>query len=162
MKYTFLVLLIFLMACKNDKSSNPENNTLDKTATIELSNNSNALPRIPLENLKEIFDKCDQIDYIFHNLNFSLSLTQGNSVKKNVLYAADRDLGSFPADCKPIGRKVFYGNGEYLAEADLYFFEPCYHLVWIEKEKPIFANALTEDGIKFYSNIFSQAGVPTK
>ena len=66
-------------------------------------------------------------------------------------------LGPINKSCKSLGREFFHIGGTIAFEAEIYFQNGCYGYVFLNKEVPIYANKVSESGMKFYSNIISQA-----
>jgi len=121
------------------------------------SKNSTPLESIPQATVMKMWDECTYIDYIFHNLPFSMSQDQQESIRTNLSYISTEPQAFIPAQCKPMGRQFFHVNGEIVMEADVYLSVPCKFYVFVENEKPVFANKMTPAGEQFFSNMFSQA-----
>lgn len=148
---------ISFYACKDtaiDKKSDPKVAT--KTNETILDAPPLDYPSIPLEIIQKLYDKSDYMDYIFNNLNFSLSQTAKNSIRSSVAFISTDVPSSIPDGCKSIGRKFFHINGEIVLEAELYFSSNCAFYIFYVDNKPTYANVLTKAGINFYNNIINQ------
>lgn len=100
-----------------------------------------------------MYNKTDQIDYIFYDLSVSLNITDKASIQENFkLISADPIE---PISCKPIARKFYYSKGQLLYEADIYVHNQCLGYVFLKDEVPIFANRLSQQGVNYYSGILS-------
>jgi len=145
----FLICFLACMACKTEKKSKPEQPEVQNISSEEV-------PRSDQDFVKNLFDQVDQIDYIYHNFDFSMSISEPNAVKSNIATLSGQSIGAIPIHCKPIGRQMFMAKGEMLAEADLYFSDGCQFLVFVEKEKPVSGSRFNETGITFYNSVFAQ------
>jgi len=60
--------------------------------------------------------------------------------------------------CESLGREFFHVEGEIVMEAELYFTEDgsCRAYIFYENGKPAYANAVSDAGINFYSNLLKQ------
>jgi len=145
-----LCLSLGLSSCKSDT----------KAPILEPLTNEEAGPIIPLAEqsfVQDLFNRVDQIDYIYHSFDFSMSISEPNAIKSNIATLSGLQIGAIPANCKPVGRQMFMSKGEMLAEADLYFNGACQFLVFVEKEKPVSGSTFNQRGIDFYNQVFTQA-----
>ncbi len=151
-KQYILILIIFVIvtACKSDTNKSTE---VVKTPTVQ----NQTVPRAEQSFVQDLFNRVDQIDYIFNTFDFSMSITEPNAVKSNIATLSGDSVGSITTQCKPIGRQMFMSKGEMLAEADLYFSEGCHYLIFVEKEKPVSGSKFNDRGIEFYNSVFAQA-----
>ena len=129
--------------------------------------NSQAKPRTSLKQLQSkegitaeivtlIVDSCSHVDMLFNDYPVSMSQNEKNSIISDLTYISTDAITEIPGQCKPVGRKVYNGNGEVLIEADLYFSEGCYFMVFIKDEQALFGNKMNEQGIAFYERLLSQ------
>jgi hypothetical protein len=70
---------------------------------------------------------------------------------------SEQKFGPISNSCKPIGREFFHIKGAIAYEAEIYFQDGCYGYVFLDKERPIYANKVSEEGMTFYSKIINQA-----
>lgn len=118
-----------------------------------------ALSGLPVEMINRMVAEVDYIDYIWHDLPFSLSQEDKAGINTNISFISDESVSVLNPDCKPIGRKIYNIKGETFATADVYFSPGCYYYVFLDGEKPIYANKITAQGIQFYTQIIqSQTG----
>ena len=66
------------------------------------------------------------------------------------------------SDCKPIGRIMFKDDDGIRLEADLFFSKNCSYFVFMENNKPKYANFMSDEGVKFFNNVFSKMNIPIK
>lgn len=155
----FLVCLSFtLLSCNTNNNNKQSVSGNEKAPTVTTSNPYADLGGLPFEKIKELHSSCDQIDYMFNELPISMALSEESAVKNNIAFISPDKVQDIPGACKPLGRQLFYSRGELKAEADLFFSEECHFLVFLENDKPIYINGLTQAGINFYSNIMAQVG----
>lgn len=166
MKYLLLLILPFclLSACKESTSSEANNSSKTEDEVVPNPNFVlHELPAMPLDFYNELKEKCDAVDYIFHNLPFSINQTDRPSVLSNLAFISEQQGYAIPDGCNILGREFFQVNGEILLEADFYFCPP-YHFtyVFLQNKKPIYANRMSESGVKFYANLINQIKVNPK
>jgi len=148
------LLSCLLFACKTDQKKD----TVSTPDKKEVANQKFAdLNPLPNESMQKLFNEATYIDYIFYNLPFSISQDDKPSIHSNLKLISGNKFGPISKDCKPIGREFFHIGGAIAYEADVYFQDGCYGYVFLDKEKPIYANKVSEEGMKFYSNIINQA-----
>lgn len=150
----FSLIVCLTMSCKNDNKKESVEET--KTSAIKDSKFSD-LPALPQDQLQKLYSEVTYIDYIFYDLPFSISQDDKPSINSNLQLISFEKLGSITTECKSIGREFFHIDGNIAYEADIYFQEGCYGYVFLKDEKPIYANKISESGMKFYSNIIAQA-----
>lgn len=145
--------LLLTISCKENT-----NESAEQAKDAETSAESGpTLPPLPDADRAKMMQQCDFIDYIWHELPFSISQKDPEAVKSNITFISYEGLNVLPTDCKNIGRKSYQIHGEIFYDADIYFGEGCYYYVFLRNEKPMFANKMTQEGINFYKGIFSQA-----
>jgi hypothetical protein len=137
------ILICFTFSCKTEK----------KVKESKFSD----LPALPQDQLQKLFNEVTYIDYIFYDLPFSISQDDKPSINSNLQLLSPNKIDGLALSCKPIGREFFHINGNITYEADIYFQDGCYGYIFLKKETPIYANKVSESGMKFYSNIINQA-----
>ncbi len=149
-----LVALIAL-SCKNDPKKSEENQTIVVPAVAT----GPEIPGVPEEVMLRLVNECTFIDYIFHKLPFSLSQSEDASIDQNIGFIDfAKPLKHIPKDCKPMGRKFFQIKGEIVYDVDVYLSTKCKFYVFVDKKnKPMYANYMTDAGVKFYSQTAQQA-----
>ena len=148
-------------ACKSDSASNQTStekqpsNTEQKTTHPQT---TSPYPPLPQSIGKELYDKCDFVDYIFYDpkLPMSISLNEVNSIRATFVHIAPEPAQINPA-CKATGRVIFQHQGEVIIEADFYFNDQCTYYVFMVDQKPTYANMMSKDGIQFFTNNINQA-----
>lgn len=138
-----LILILGLLSCKNAPKT-PQGRFGD-------------LPPLPESAVKRLTSETTYIDYIFYDLPFSISQDDKPSISSNLNLISQEKMGPIAEGCKSIGREFFHINGNIEFEAEIYFQNGCYGYVFIDKEKPIYANKISPSGMKFYANIINQA-----
>jgi len=61
--------------------------------------------------------------------------------------------------CKSMGRIFYQIDGENVLMAEMYFSPDCTYLVFLQDEKPAYANYLTPQAVQYFNNIFTQSGI---
>lgn len=144
--------VMLILSCNSDQKK-----SATTAVTTENAASKFKLPSFPQAEMERLFQEATFIDYIFYDLPFSISQDNQPSIHANLKLISSGVLDNLPKNCKPIGREFFQINGEIVHEADLYFSDSCYGYVFLKDEKPIYANKLTEAGMKFYTNIINQS-----
>lgn len=153
--FTFLILSVFIISCVGESKKDAVITKGNDTPTI--ASNKLNVPGLPQGVMEQLFKEATYVDYIFYNLPFSLSQDNQASIHANLKLISAEPLKSLPVNCKPIGREFFHIGGEIPYEADLYYSDGCYGYVFIKDNKPLYANKLSTEGMKFYTNIVNQA-----
>jgi hypothetical protein len=151
----FLCFALFTLACgdrgnESTKGGGEEVSASAKTPQAK----GNSLPVIPNELMQSLVDSADYVDYLFYNMDFSMSMDN----KQGIMYSI-ANIGEQPAEmsaaCKPIGRIFYQIKGRNAAEADLYFSNGCTYLVFMKDNAPVYANSMSEVGVAFLNNQFA-------
>ena len=148
--------LFALSSCNNEKTQSAPSAAVQKTATIA-GDKALSLPIIPNEKLLDLWHNCQMIDYLFHDLPFSMSQDESASIQTNLTYIGPEPVTEIPANCKIMARQFYQVGGDITIEADIYFSEGCHFYIFYEKSKPIYANQMNETGIKFFNTMINQA-----
>jgi len=151
-KISILIFIIFFCfcACKSDTSKKV-------TDPVIVTKKEDRFYSIPQDIIMEIWNEADILDYIFHDLPFSMSQDQQASIRTNVTYIGQIAQPDIPAGCKPMARQVYGKKGEIFLEADIYFDANCQFYVFIVNGKPKYANKMSEEGVNFFKAMISQA-----
>lgn len=134
------ILFIGLTSCKEDSKKK-----------------SNTLPPLPDEIRQQLLESCNYVDYIWHDMPFSLSLNERAAIISNINAIGTESPDSYPPSCRSIGRKNFQINGEIIIDADVYFGKECNYYIFLKDEKPMYSNKFSQEGINFYSNVIGNA-----
>jgi len=146
----FLFLGYSILGCKSDKK--PANQTTNVTQAKKIS----VLPPLPEAHMKIIWEKCDYLDYLFYNTNFTLSQDNQASIQQFVTFLSN-EHATTRKECKSLGRVFFQEKGEIMYEAEFYFEKGCTYLEFLVDNKPKWHNELTPKGIQFFMNLFKKA-----
>ncbi len=142
---------VVITSCKNSDNTKIEGN---KSKANVLENVSG----IPSEVMDELWNKCSLVDYIFHDLPFSMNQSNVESIRTNLNYISKESISSIPSNCKPIARQFFQVDGDIKYEADVYFSDGCQFYVFVvNNNQPKYANKMTSSGVDFFNNIINQA-----
>lgn len=153
-----LLLIVFFMSC----NSGSQTETQETTETTEQPTTpetpavaTKTYPPVPKDTMLMLAEKCDFIDVVFYYESFSLSQQKKNDILGSLGHISN-EPAPVPENCKPIGRIFYQVQGVNRMEADLFFTQGCTFLLFYKNNEPTYANNLTQDGISFYSNVFSQ------
>jgi len=150
----FLFSVLFLIGCGGkDAASNQETVDADSASAKTSEKKTEGMQTIPNELMQVLVDSTDYVDYLFYDMDFSMSMDN----KQGIMYALAK-IGDTPAQlnpaCKPIGRMFFQIKGRNAAEADLYFSQGCTYLVFMKDNAPVYANSMSDVGKTFLNNQF--------
>lgn len=156
--------LLFILSCKGDVKSvsaeagqkAPEGNAQAVPQPKQVERTFD-LPGMPPHVFRKMFEEVDYIDYLWKDLPFSVSLDDKQGVQSNVALISRDRLEKITVTCRPIGRKFYNIKGNEFMVADVYFSSDCAFYIFLEGEKPIYANKMTDAGFAFYTNIINQA-----
>ncbi len=137
-------------------SCKPENAEIKKFQQLTSVKQLQSKEGITAEIVSIIVDSCSHVDMFFNDYPVSMSQNEKNSIISDLTYISTDAIVEIPVQCKPVGRKVYNGNGEVLIEADLYFSEGCYFMVFIKDEQALFGNKMNQQGIIFYERLLTQ------
>lgn len=146
------MVLSALISCSENKTPKTKSATVEN----EISYLAEEYPALTREILEEVWQKSDMVDYIFHELPFSMSQNNQASVRANIAYIAKTGQGPIPSKCKALGRQFFQIEGEIVLEADIYYSDDCYFYIFHHQGNK-YANVMTEQGKTFYANMIKQA-----
>jgi len=118
--------------------------------------NQVALESIPRSTIMKLWNSCTYIDYIFHDLPFSMSQDESESIQANLNYISSEAQPFIPSNCKSIARQMFHVGGDIVLEADVYLSDVCQFYVFVENEKPVYANKMSPSALQFFSTMFNQ------
>ncbi len=152
-----LLLLVSLMACNNGAKTDQPEATTPKPAEVQETPAvaTKSYPIVPRDSLVMLSEKCDFIDVVFYYESFSLSQNKKNDILGSIGHISAQPAQVYD-NCKPIGRIFYQVDGTNRMEADLFFSKGCTFLLFYENNQPTYANALSQDGISFFSNVFAK------
>ena len=150
---TFLFLLLLSLAsCNQDKPSAPPQPEPASPPAAP----AQTLPSVSLELLEKIWKEGTQVDYIFYNQPFTMSLTDKPSIQFAVRHVAETAAPLKP-ECKPTGRVSYQIKGNIVLEGDFYFSTGCTYFVFEKDRVKTFANFMTDEGVQYFNNQIQQA-----
>jgi hypothetical protein len=151
-----ILLIVSLAACTNSASDQEKSTRSETPQQPAVPEGSLVLPGLPIEQLKDLWEKCDFVDYIFYDLPISMSLDRKNTIQYALSHIAS-EPAPIPPSCKPIGRIFYQVDGENVLESDLYFTQGCAFFVFLEDGKKKYCNYITQEGAKYLNNNIQQA-----
>ena len=104
--------------------------------------------------MRNLYDNCDYIDFVFYNTNFSMSQNQQAAIR-STLGTVSTTPAKVLDKCQPIGRVFFQIEGKNAEEADLFYGGDCLYYLFFKDGKYAYGNQLTEGGLAFYQKIFA-------
>lgn len=148
------VVIMSLACCKGDKQSQEApSKPITNTQAVSGEPQFQALPN---EILLELWNNGTLIDYIFHNLPFSMNQSEQASIRTNLTYFSSEVQANIPAECKPLGRQMFSVEGNIVLESDIYYSENCAFFVFIMNGETKYANKMSDAGKQFYQTMIQK------
>lgn len=167
--YRIAIILIFgfcVFACGTDTSSDEATTNTETETTTTPKRQGIVYPSIPQAMMERLGKECDQLDYTFLELPFSLSANE--TAAKGSVMSFLRHISTTPAiglpDCPRLAKIYYQTKGEIILEADFYFSgkDECRYLVFYEDNKPKYANYLTAEANAYYMKIFQSVQTSTQ
>ncbi len=163
--YAFFMIIVSVsvISCGADKSTKTTESSAStqatKVETVETITGQagNPFQSIPGDVMRNLWENCELIDYIFYELPFSMNQSEKSGIQSTIAQVSTTAQQSYPASCKPIARQMYQVGGEIVLEADVYFSQECQFFVFMENNKPKYANQMTKQGAEFFGNIINQA-----
>ncbi len=162
----FVGCLAIVIGCK-EKTNTAANNTANSASatanqpTTTQPATPHPLPSITLDEMQVLYNECDYIDFIYYNMDFSMSVNTKTNVQRVVTFV-DKTQPSGSATCPAMGRIIYQKNGETLLEADMHYSQDCQHFIFYKDNKQVYANNMTPQGIAYFQQMFSQVKVVPK
>lgn len=159
-KFLFLVVaLLMIAACGGEKATPKQQVTQEKTAApAPAKATGQALyPPLPHDLGMRIWNEGEMLDYLFHDLPFSMSQDEQASIQTNLTYIGQGPVTEIPSNCKPMARQFYQVGGDIILEADIYYAEGCRFYIFLVDGKETYANQMSEGGINFFERIIKQA-----
>ncbi|MGB3545451.1 MAG: hypothetical protein WBA17_00640, partial [Saprospiraceae bacterium] len=101
-----------------------------------------------------LWENSSHMDVVFYQLPISLNQDNQEGVRSTLAHIAETPPVIDPG-CQSIGRIFFTVGTENKETAEIYFNKTCVYFVWLENEKPAFANQMTDSGVQFFNNLFA-------
>lgn len=116
----------------------------------------NYYPTISLQALDSMRLITTTIDFIFHNLPVSASITDSLAIRSIYSHYTVNDPQIVNHGCKSVGRASYVAKGNLLYFGDIFYSEKCSFVLFIRDDKPAFAVKLNQGGLNF----LHQLGMP--
>ena len=158
--FVLFVLSIFVACTSNNNSTNNQQTNPPTTSTPAPAATQNIplLPKLPKAEADNLWNNCTYIDLVFYDLPFSMSVDNQPGIRSNLIMIANKQVSQNP-NCKSIGRVIYQVDGNIVMEADMFYGEGCNYFVFYKNDKPVYANSMTADGVKYFTNILTKVKV---
>jgi len=150
-----LCLFLTLSGCQN--SNKTDSQAAEKKQIEQSQTQTPQFESITQELMLKVWNEVDLLDYIFHDLPFSMSQNEQPSIRSNVAYIGQEAQPFIPQGCKPIARQFYQTEGDIFLEADIYFGEHCKFYVFFIDGKAVYANKMSNEGILFFQTMITKA-----
>ncbi len=106
--------------------------------------------------MEKLWQEGTQVDYIFYNHPFTMSLTEKSAVQHAVRHIAETPAPLKP-ECKALGRVTFQIKGDIVLEGDFFFSAGCTYFVFEKNRVKTYANYMTDEAVQYFNNQIQQA-----
>lgn len=160
---TIILIALGILSCKNETATASQNTSNKDTTTsstttelVAVAPDTGMLPLLPFDTAKAVIEKCDYIDLIFYNYGISINISEPNNAKGVASSLMSTQLPPNMNCRQGFGFVSFQGNGETLAEAQIYFQQGCTYLVFRKGDSNLYVCAISNKGIQFLNNIIQR------
>ncbi len=99
--------------------------------------------------------ECDYVDILFFESPVSMSQNDNAGIQSTLTFIT-RQIAKHNPECKPLGRIIYMIKGDIIAEGDFYCTDGCTYILFMEDDKPKYANELSSNGVQFFQKILLQ------
>lgn len=143
-----LCSFLILASCKQSKTTPIQEEK-------EIQPSAAAYPALGNQEIANLYAIAEKSDMIFYNLPISVNQDDAKSAKNSVLYISPAPV-KINNNCKSIGRLSWLAEGVIVKEADIYIDSLCHYFIFMENNKPVAANEMSQLGVDFFTNIITQ------
>lgn len=145
---------ILTIGCGSEKSSEQTDGEID-SSQLNMPETERT-PALPQDYFSLLKTRADYVDYIFYDYPISFSQTEVQGIRQVVDFI-DRESTTMPKNCPPSAMVAFLGEGEILAEGDMYFLEGCAYFVFYNEDRtPTYSHRLSQAGANYFNNVLNQ------
>jgi len=156
-------LTIFLFGCANDKNEATKKPVVQQPtpqpqpAPRPLQADGKELyPSVPEAQIRSLLERCDYVDFSFHNLPISMNQQELKDIQSTLLHISGQPA-KVHNGCKEIGRALFYRDGDIALEAAIHYLaDNCSYFIFYENGQAKYANFMSKGGVEFYKNTLSR------
>jgi len=159
--FIFLGMFCWMTSCNNGSTSSTTPNSKTATVPSPPPTGKQLYPSVDGKVIEHLWNNCTGVDYIYYNFNFSMNRDAQNDIRNSLIHIG-KEAALIRDDCKPLGRIMFKDDDGIKLEADLYFSKNCTYFIFMENNKPVQANFMSDEGIKFFNGVFSKMNIPTQ
>lgn len=152
----FLILACFLLvSCQSADTTEANTATPEAAPAIAKApiNPFDTLPIFPRETAEILFNQCDYIDLSFFTIDPTINFSKPNEIKGMLANLLTTKRPPAPTCRTAFGYISFNGQGQTLAEAEIYFEQNCTYLVFRDGNKYAAICQLGDKGIGFFNQV---------
>jgi hypothetical protein len=151
------IIGIFFLSCNNEAKQAED--TAIQTVVAD-SNALQILPSLPVENVQDLMNNADRIDYVFYNYGKSMNQTEKSSVQ-NIVHQIT-DFPQADINCAtPFCKVIFYKTADKLLEGEIHFGNGCAYFVFSDVDgKSQYASKMGDSGILFFNDLINKFSPP--
>ncbi len=164
-----LMLPLFLALSCNNGTENKNRESDKSGANISAKKEKQEPEKItryrplPKHIYDQIYKYADYLDVMFEDLDFSMSQDNNASIRSFLGHINLKRTPAVKSSCKPMGHVVFLKKGNPIIEADFFHSPGCYYFLFYDEQgKPLYANSMTDMGIRFFDDLKSGKYSPVK
>ncbi len=147
------LILTLLVSCNSDSKTDADTKAPGKL--IKKTPQGKEYSKLPSDTLQYLYANVDEIDLIAYSAPLSMNFAKANSVRY-ILQLMNSKPVVLDNSCKANGHLVLTGQGDVLAEADLYFHNGCNAVAFVKNNKITYVNELSQVGIDFFKRFIPE------
>ncbi len=158
--FLFIIVSLFAFSCNNtEKAKQVSTPAQTQTPTPPKQptpvQGKQLYPSIPRATIQSLWQECDYVDYSFINLPLSMNRQEMNDIRHTLTHISEQPA-LINDQCPLLGSMLFYQKGELALEGNIYYSPGCTYFVFMENNKPKYANFMSSDGIAFFKDIMGK------
>lgn len=158
--YLFFIISLFTFSCNNPgkvkQPTTTQTQTPPPTQKQQIPVQGKQLyPSVPVEKIQSLWNDCDYVDYSYINLPLSMNRKELNDIRHSLAQISEQPA-LINDRCPLLGSILFYQKGDIALEANIYYSHGCNYFVFLENNKPKYANFMTASGITFFKDIMDK------
>lgn len=156
---SLLIVVSLFFGCNdttpNEATNNSNQQQVANTDTLQ------TLPNLSAEDVENLMNNTDRIDYIFYNYGKSINQTEKVSIQNMIRQITTIPQGDI--NCAiPFCKIIFYKTADKLSEGEIHFGNGCAYFIFSDADgKPQYASKMGDSGILFFNDLIANFNAAT-